>query len=232
MPSPTACVIGYMERCINRWTSQKLQEKLGRACRRLLPKSERSGGVCSGWHKGCVGLQPSDATRPKIDRLARMPKLGARVLCCVDDIGECGRPVGGRSRDRAQKLSAWSKSMCGAGRCGVTTTPDRCRDRQVDRRGPRPEIRGHPGLSGRDAAPDSYEDRKDKIDIAVVIMVREDAVDTLKADGIDCDIVGGGGTGSYYFESNSGVYNELAVRLLRFHGCRLWPHPGQGRQAD
>jgi hypothetical protein len=46
---------------------------------------------------------------------------------------------------------------------------------------------------------DSYEDRKAKIDLAVAQV--KDAVDTLKAEGLACDIVGGGGTGSYYFES-------------------------------
>ena len=44
----------------------------------------------------------------------------------------------------------------------------------------------------------------------------KDAVDTLKAEGLDCDIVGGGGTGSYYFESNSGVYNELQCGSYAF----------------
>ena len=36
----------------------------------------------------------------KIDRLARMPKLGARTICCVDDVGERGRPLcgGGQAR--------------------------------------------------------------------------------------------------------------------------------------
>jgi 3-hydroxy-D-aspartate aldolase len=31
----------------------------------------------------------------------------------------------------------------------------------------------------------------------------------LKAEGLDCPIVGGAGTGTYYFEGTSGVYNEL-----------------------
>jgi len=61
---------------------------------------------------------------------------------------------------------------------------------------------------------DSYEDRKAKIAIAVAQV--KDAVDTLKAEGIECDIVGGGGTGSYYFESNSGVYNELQCGSYAF----------------
>ncbi|MEL6420651.1 MAG: DSD1 family PLP-dependent enzyme, partial [Pseudomonadota bacterium] len=61
---------------------------------------------------------------------------------------------------------------------------------------------------------DSYEDRKAKVDIAIA-MVR-DAVDGLRVEGLECDIVGGGGTGSYYFESNSGVYNELQCGSYAF----------------
>ena len=61
---------------------------------------------------------------------------------------------------------------------------------------------------------DSYEDRKAKIAIAVAQV--KDAVDTLKADGIECDIVGGGGTGSYYFEGTSGVFNELQCGSYAF----------------
>jgi 3-hydroxy-D-aspartate aldolase len=75
---------------------------------------------------------------------------------------------------------------------------------------------------------DSYEDRKAKIDIAVAMV--KDAVDTLKAEGLDCDIVGGGGTGLLLFREQLGRLQRAAVRLLRLHGCRLRPHPRQGRQ--
>ena len=61
---------------------------------------------------------------------------------------------------------------------------------------------------------DHYEDRKAKIAVAVAMV--KDAVDTLAAEGITCDIVGGGGTGSYYFESTSGVYNELQCGSYAF----------------
>ena len=44
----------------------------------------------------------------------------------------------------------------------------------------------------------------------------EDAVEGLKSIGLECDIVGGGGTGSYYFEGNSGVYNELQCGSYAF----------------
>jgi 3-hydroxy-D-aspartate aldolase len=61
---------------------------------------------------------------------------------------------------------------------------------------------------------DSYDDRKAKIAVAVAMV--KDAVDGLAAEGIACDIVGGGGTGSYYFESTSGVYNELQCGSYAF----------------
>jgi 3-hydroxy-D-aspartate aldolase len=61
---------------------------------------------------------------------------------------------------------------------------------------------------------DDYNERKEKIDTAVAMVA--DAVNALKAEGLDCDIVGGGGTGSYYFEGSSGVYNELQCGSYAF----------------
>ena len=61
---------------------------------------------------------------------------------------------------------------------------------------------------------EKYGDRKAKIDIAIE-MVR-DAVDALAAEGLECDIVGGGGTGSYHFEGTSGVYNEFQCGSYAF----------------
>ena len=56
--------------------------------------------------------------------------------------------------------------------------------------------------------------RKEKLDIAIAMV--KDAVDGLKAEGLTCELVSGGGTGSYYFESNSGVYNELQCGSYAF----------------
>ena len=48
-----------------------------------------------------------------------------------------------------------------------------------------------------------------------VHMVR-DAMTALTAQGLECDIVGGAGTGSYYFESNSGVFYEMQCGSYAF----------------
>ena len=59
-----------------------------------------------------------------------------------------------------------------------------------------------------------YEQRKAKIDDAVA-MVRQ-CLALLQREEFEYDIVGGGGTGSYYFESASGVYNELQCGSYAF----------------
>jgi len=61
---------------------------------------------------------------------------------------------------------------------------------------------------------DSYAERQGKTDVAIE-QVKE-AIAGLSAEGLECDIVGGGGTGSYYFESNSGVFNELQCGSYAF----------------
>ena len=44
----------------------------------------------------------------------------------------------------------------------------------------------------------------------------KDAVEVLEAAGLRVEFVSGGGTGSYYFESASGVYNELQCGSYAF----------------
>ena len=59
-----------------------------------------------------------------------------------------------------------------------------------------------------------YEDREAKLQLAIDMV--KDAVRGLNAQGIQCELVSGGGTGSYYFEANSGVYNELQCGSYAF----------------
>ena len=102
---------------------------------------------------------------------------------------------------------------CGAGRCGVTSTPAVVELLKLLML----LLALNAGIQAYQGAMqhmDSYEDRKSKVEVAIAMV--KDAVDALKAEGLDCDIVGGGGTGSYYFESNSGVYNELQCGSYAF----------------
>ena len=78
---------------------------------------------------------------------------------------------------------------------------------------------------------DDYEDRKAKLDAAIAQV--KDAVDALKEVGLEPELVSGGGTGSYYFECNSGVYNELQCGSYAFMDADYGRiHDKDGKRID
>ncbi|MGR3757029.1 MAG: 3-hydroxy-D-aspartate aldolase BhcC [Tranquillimonas sp.] len=184
---------------------QKMQQDLGGACGVCCQKvSEAEVFVRGGIKDVLVSNQVTDPA--KIDRLARLPKLGARTIVCVDDEDNVA-DLSAAAQKHGTTIECLVEMDVGAGRCGVTTTGDVLRLARAIDKAPGLKFSGIQAYQGAMQHLDSYEDRKAKIDVAVG-MVR-DAVDALKAEGLDSPIVGGGGTGSYSFEGNSGVYNEL-----------------------
>ncbi len=149
----------------------------------------------------------------KIDRLARLPKLGARTSCCVDDVANVA-DLSAAAVKHGTEIECLVEIDCGAGRCGVTTTPEVVAIATAIDKADGLKFAGLQAYQGAMQHLDSYDDRKAKIDIAVD-MVR-DAVAGLKEVGLECDIIGGGGTGSYYFEGKSGVFNELQCGSYAF----------------
>ncbi len=190
----------------------RLQERLGGACGVCCQKvSEAEVFVRGGIKDVMVSNQVTDPA--KIDRLARMPKLGARILVCVDDPDNVADLSAAAVR-HGTEIEALVEIDCGAGRCGVTTTAEVVDiARRIDA-APGLKFAGIQAYQGAMQHMDRYADRKAKLDLAIGQV--EDAVQGLKAAGLECDIVGGGGTGSYYFESNSGVYNELQCGSYAF----------------
>jgi len=190
----------------------KLQIDLGGACGVCCQKvSEAEVFVRGGIGDVLVSNQVRGAA--KIDRLARLPKLGARVLCCVDDPANVGELSAAAER-HGTEIECLVEIDCGAGRCGVTETAEVVEIAKAIDAAPGLKFAGIQAYQGAMQHLEAYEDRKAKIDVAVA-MVR-DAVEALKGEGLECDIVGGGGTGSYYFESTSGVYNELQCGSYAF----------------
>jgi 3-hydroxy-D-aspartate aldolase len=191
---------------------QRLQEKLGGACGVCYQKVSEAEVFARGGIKDIlVSNQVRDPA--KIDRLARLPKLGARTICCVDDLANVA-DLSSAAQKHGTEIECLVEIDCGAGRCGVTTTSDVVAIAKAIDGAEGLKFSGLQAYQGAMQHLDSYDERKVKIDIAVAMV--KDAVDTLKAEGLDCDIVGGGGTGSYYFESNSGVYNELQCGSYAF----------------
>ncbi|MFA3916584.1 3-hydroxy-D-aspartate aldolase BhcC [Ruegeria hyattellae] len=190
----------------------KLQEKLGGSVGVCCQKVSEAEVFARGGIKDV--LVSNQVTDPiKIDRLARMPNLGARVLCCVDD-PENVAALSAAAVKHGTQIEVLVEIDCGAGRCGVTTTQEVVNIAKMLDTAEGLKFAGIQAYQGAMQHMDSYEDRKAKLDVAVAQVAN--AVTALKAQGLDCDIVGGGGTGSYYFESSSGVYNELQCGSYAF----------------
>ena len=189
-----------------------LQERLGGSvgvcCQKV---SEAEVFARGGIRDVLVSNQVRDPA--KIDRLARLPKLGARTICCVDDIANVADLSAAAVR-HGTTIECLVEIDCGAGRCGVKTTPEVIAIAKAIAAAPGLKFSGIQAYQGAMQHMDRYEDRKAKIDLAVAQV--KDAAGGLKAEGLDCDIVGGGGTGSYYFEGSSGVYNELQCGSYAF----------------
>jgi len=190
----------------------KLQNELGGACGVCCQKvSEAEVFARGGITDVLVSNQVRDAA--KIDRLARMPKLGARTICCVDDLANVA-DLSAAAVKHGTQIECLVEIDCGAGRCGVTTTPQVVEIALAIDAAEGLKFAGIQAYQGAMQHLESYQDRKDKTRIAIDMV--QEAVDTLKADGLVCDIVGGGGTGSYYFESSSNVFNELQCGSYAF----------------
>ncbi|UUV08059.1 3-hydroxy-D-aspartate aldolase BhcC [Ruegeria sp. YS9] len=190
----------------------KLQEKIGGAvgvcCQKV---SEAEVFVRGGIKDVLVSNQVRDPA--KIDRLASLPKLGSRIIVCVDDLDNVA-DLSGAAVDHGTQLEVFIEIDCGAGRCGVTTTPEVIEIAKAVKAADNLKFTGIQAYQGAMQHLDSYEARKEKLDTAIAMV--KDAVEGLKAEGIECELVSGGGTGSYYFESNSGVYNELQCGSYAF----------------
>ena len=189
-----------------------LQERLGGSCGVCCQKvSEAEAFVRGGIKDVLVTNQVCDPA--KIDRLARLPKLGARVICCVDDLANVA-DLSSASRTHSTQIECLVEIDCGAGRCGVQSTADVVEIASAIDAADGLKFSGLQAYQGAIQHLSDYNERKAKIEVAVTMVA--DAVAGLRAVGLLCDIVGGGGTGSYIFEGESGVYNELQCGSYAF----------------
>lgn len=201
-----------------------LQQELGGACGVCCQKVSEAEVFARG---GIMDVLVTNQVRDpaKIDRLARLPLLGARALCCVDDKDNVADLSAAATRHGTQ-VECLVEIDCGAGRCGVTSTKAVVDIAQAIAMAPGLRFAGIQAYQGAMQHLESFEERREKLDIAIA-MVR-DAVEALRALGLECDIVAGGGTGSYYFEGASGVYNELQCGSYAFMDADY----GRIRDAD
>jgi 3-hydroxy-D-aspartate aldolase len=189
-----------------------LQEKLGDSCGVCCQKVSEAEVFARGGIKDVlVSNQVRDPA--KIDRLARLPKLGARTIVCVDDIANVAELAAAVKKHDTQ-IECLVEIDCGAGRCGVAEGQPVVDIAKAIEATPGLKFSGIQAYQGAMQHMESYEGRKEKTEIAIGMVAR--TLEMLKAEGLESDIVGGGGTGSYYFEGASGVFNELQCGSYAF----------------
>lgn len=190
----------------------RLQQELGGAigvcCQKV---SEAEVFVRGGIKDVLISNQVRDPV--KIDRMARLPLLGARIIVCVDDLKNVGE-LSAAAQKQNTLIECLVEIDCGAGRCGVTTSEAVVELAKAINAAPGLKFTGVQAYQGAMQHLDRYEDRKIKLDAAIAQV--KDAVQALNAIALEPELVSGGGTGSYYFESNSGVYNELQCGSYAF----------------
>lgn len=191
----------------------KLQERLGGAVGVCCQKVSEAEVFARG---GIKDILVSNEVRDpaKIDRLARMPKAyGCRTIVCVDDLANVAQ-LSAAAMKHGSTIECFVEMDVGAGRCGVIGADKVVAIAQAIAAAPGLKFTGIQAYQGAMQHMDKYEDRKSKLDAAVAMV--KAAVEALEAVGLKPELVSGGGTGSYYFESNSGVYNELQCGSYAF----------------
>ena len=100
----------------------RLQQELGGAigvcCQKV---SEAEVFARAGIKDVLVSNQVRDPT--KIDRLARLPRYGARIVVCVDDLANVAE-LSAAAQKHGTTLECFVEIDCGAGRCGVSTAAE------------------------------------------------------------------------------------------------------------
>ena len=191
---------------------QKLQESLGGAVGVCCQKVSEAEVFARG---GIRDILVSNEVRDpvKIDRLARLPQYGARISVCVDDLANVAE-LSAAAQRHGTMLECLVEIECGAGRCGVSGTGAAIEIATAIDGAPALKFGGVQAYQGAMQHLESYGERKAKLDDAIVRV--KAVVAALKAVGLEPQLVSGGGTGSYCFESNSGVYNELQCGSYAF----------------
>ena len=189
-----------------------LQQRLGGACGVCCQKvSEAEAFVRGGILDVLISNEVTDPV--KIARLVRLPRLGARVAVCVDDLANVA-DLSAAATAAGTELVCMVEIDCGAGRCGVGDATAVVGLAQAIAAAPGLRFGGIQAYQGAMQHLTLFADRRAKCDVAIA-MVRK-AVAALEAAGLRCDCITGGGTGSFWFEAGSGVYTELQCGSYAF----------------
>jgi D-serine deaminase-like pyridoxal phosphate-dependent protein len=143
----------------------------------------------------------------KLRRLAALAQDATIALCfdAPEQIDAASRIA----KDFGVELGALVEIDVGTERCGVAPGKAAATLARRIANAPNLKFRGLQAYHGRAQHFPTHQQRAQAI-ASAVDAVRE-TLDALKAEDLSCEIVAGAGTGTFAFEAESGVYNELQV---------------------
>lgn len=141
----------------------------------------------------------------KLARLAALAKI-ATVAVCADDRGQVER-IAAAAAAAGVRLAVLVEIDVGGGRCGVAPGPAAVALAQAIDASPHLRFAGLQAYHGGAQHYRSPEERGRAIEGAVMGVRR--TLEQLRQQGLECPIVGGGGTGTFELEAASGVYTEI-----------------------
>jgi D-serine deaminase-like pyridoxal phosphate-dependent protein len=143
----------------------------------------------------------------KLRRLAALARDATIALCfdSTEQVAAASRVA----QDFGVEFGGLVEIEVGMERCGVMPGKDAAALARRIADAPGLKFRGLQAYHGRAQHMPSHQQRAQAI-ASAVDAVRE-TIDALQAENLTCEIVAGAGTGTFSFEAQSGVYNELQV---------------------
>jgi D-serine deaminase-like pyridoxal phosphate-dependent protein len=130
----------------------------------------------------------------------------ARIGVCADD-ARAVRQLATACRAQATQIDVYIELDVGHGRAGVPDTATAIDLGREIRLHPQLRLRGLHAYHGAAQHRRTVRERREAITSAAGIAAA--ARDGMRAEGLTCEIVTGGGTGTFPYETGSGVYNEV-----------------------
>ncbi len=144
--------------------------------------------------------------RPKLLRLAALSKQAEWVGVCADhpdNVTQLDEAAGAMGA----VLNVLVEIDTGAARCGVEPGQPAVELAKKIDSATNIRFAGLQAYQGRAQHVRSYADRQAAADAGVALT--QETVEGLKSAGLECEIIGGAGTGTFQFETAGGVHNEL-----------------------
>jgi D-serine deaminase-like pyridoxal phosphate-dependent protein len=148
-------------------------------------------------------------------KLARLAALNgiAKVAVCVDDAAQVAA-IESAAEHAGKRIAVLVEIDVGAARCGVAPGPDAVALAKLI------AASKHLTFGGLQAYQGSAQHKRTITERQAAIAVASDGarrtVEQLRQQGLDCPIVGGGGTGTFALEAGSGIYTEIQAGSYAF----------------